>query len=191
MDWIEGVTLLERVDELCQKRDHVRLADLNKKWVALVQAMHQAKIAHGSLSGTDIMVRTDGSLVLVDYDGAYIPAFAYLQPIVLGKPDYQHPQMNQRKFNEQMDNFSILVIQAALLALQTQPELWDQYTYHMLGGKRMDTNLLFRREDFLSPDQSKLITTLEQMSNTRIKAAVQALKHACRQPADQVQFQLF
>src|SRR5438132_952520 len=99
------------------------------------------------------MVRTDGRLVLVDYDGVYIPDFAGLLPAVAGQPDYQHPQMNQRPFNERTDAFSALVIYTALLALQAQPLLWDKYTHRDAQGELLDTTLLFEQEDFLDPDR--------------------------------------
>ena len=135
MDWIDGMTLLEKVDELCKIRDRAALKNLGEEWLSILKTMKHAHIAHGDLAGLNVMVRADGRLVLVDYDGVYIPDFAGLPQVVLGQVDYQHPQMNQRQFNERMDDFSALVIYTALLALEVQPELWNKYIKRNPQGK--------------------------------------------------------
>jgi serine/threonine protein kinase len=193
MDWIEGETLLERVDALCKDHDQAGLDRLAEQWLALLRTLRQARIAHGDLAGGNVMVRkTDGSLVLVDYDGACIPtpAFEQLPPVVQGQPDYQHPQMKQRKLNEWMDAFSALVIYTALLALRSAPTLWDTYTQRTPGGHVLDGNLLFTQEDFEQPEQSSLFRNLEGIDDRQLKVAVQELKRACTQPIDDVRFPL-
>ncbi|QBD80587.1 hypothetical protein EPA93_33295 [Ktedonosporobacter rubrisoli] len=138
----------------------------------------------------NIMVRPDGRLILVDYDGVYIPGFAGLAKLLLGQPDFQHPQMAQRKFNEHMDDFSALVISTALLALEERPELWDKYVKRDVQGKLLDTNLLFTQKDFKDPGQSAIFQELEQAGSERVTSALRALKRACLQPIDQVHFSL-
>lgn len=186
MEWVEGVTLLEYVDELCKQRDMAKLADLADQWLALLRTLQQARIAHGDLAGTNVMVRSNGRLVLVDYDGVYIPDFAGRTAVVIGQADYQHPQMNQRPFNEQADNFSALVIYTALLALQAQPDFWDRYVYQTQGLQ--DTGLLFKHQDFVDPDHSLLMSELESIGDPQVNMAVQALKQACLQPITQARF---
>lgn len=181
MEWIEGLMLIEYVDELCLKRDTTRLADVVQQWCDIMATMQQASISHGDLAGVNIMVRPNGRLVLVDYDGVYIPEFSTLDPIVLGQVDYQHPQMTLRPFNERTDDFSAWVIYAALLALQLQPELWQKYMHHNAQGKLLDTNLLFRKDDFLDPDNSALFAELSRIKEMRLEKAVQILKQACKQ----------
>jgi hypothetical protein len=187
MEWIEGTTLLEYVDELCRKRDVVKLADLTDQWLALLQKLSQASIAHGDLAGANVMVRSNGRLVLVDYDGVYIPDFAGRLPIVTGQADYQHPHMNQRPFNEQTDAFSALVIYTALQVLQVQPEIWDRYVHCTQQGL-LDTSLLFKQQDFIDPDHSSLMSELEKIGDPRVNLALQALRQACSQPVADVRF---
>ena len=188
MDWIDGVTLLEKVDELCKTGDRATLKNLREQWLVILKLMHSAHIAHGDLAAVNVMVRANGQMVLVDYDGVYIPDFAGLPQVVLGQIDYQHPQMNQRPFNEHMDEFSSLVIYTALLALEVQPALWNKYVKHNQQGKLLDTNLLFTQQDFKDPGQSLLMRELEQSSDQRIVAAVQELEQLSKQPVDQARF---
>jgi hypothetical protein len=186
MEWIEGLTLVEYVDELCRNRDTATLGTVLQQWETIIRKMHQVNMSHGDLAGVNVMVRPNGRLVLIDYDGVYIPDFAALRPVVLGQVDYQHPQMAQRPFNERTDDFSAWVIYTALLALHLQPELWDHYTQHNANGKLMETNLLFRKSDFAAPDQSVLFADLSRIQDKRLQKAVQLLKQACTQSVSQV-----
>jgi RIO1 family len=182
MDWIEGRTLLAAVDDLCRARDREGLRALTREWFALVQVMQRAHMAHGDLSGGNIMLREDGHLVLVDYDGVYIPDFAGRAALVSGVPDYQHPQKQDRPFNERMDSFSIAVISAALLALQANPALWDVYAPRDVAGTLVEDRLLFTIRDFENPDASSLFRELEGTHDPLLYAIVTQLKAACHQP---------
>src|SRR5205823_12652164 len=138
------------------KRNCAALKDLAEQWLNIIRVMRDARIAHGDLAGVNVMVRVDGKMILIDYDGVYIPEFAVLSQILFGQDDFQHPQMTQRKFHEHMDAFSALVIYIALIALAAKPELWDKYAKIGLDGKLLDVNILFRRQDFQDPSQSLL-----------------------------------
>jgi len=187
MEWIEGMTLFDKVNELCGKRDRVALQRIGQQWLELLQKMRQAHIAHGDLAAANVMVRPDGNLVLIDYDGVYIPEFAGRKQMVSGQADYQHPQMSHRRFAEGMDDFSALVIYTALLALAISPELWNK---HMQQGKFLDTNLLFTERDFKDPHQSALFQELLHLHDQRVRDVAQELVHACLQPIDQIRFPL-
>jgi hypothetical protein len=188
MDWIDGVTLVDKINELCRKRHRAALKDLAEQWISILRIMERARIAHGDLAGVNVMLHADGKLVLIDYDGVYIPEFAGLSQVLLGQDDFQHPQMARRKFNEHMDAFSALVIYTALIALAVKPELWDTYAKFGPDGKMLDVNILFRRQDFQHPQQSPLFRELEQVGDAHVKTMVQELKRACLQPIDNVKF---
>lgn len=187
MEWIEGATLIDHVAQLCQSRDQSGLAHLLDQWTTVVRSLRRAKTAHCDLAGGNVMVRSDGRLVLVDYDGIYIPDFLGLPGIVEGQADYQHPEMSQRPFNEEADNFSAMVIYTALLALSVQPDLWGKYTSQQTANKTTDTNLLFKRRDFVDPDHSPLFAELEQLPHAQLSTVLADLKQACQLPVTQVQ----
>ena len=188
MDWIDGPTLVEKVDELCQKRSRRALKDLAERWLALLNVMQRAQIAHGDLAGVNVMVRDDGRLVLIDYDGTYIPEFAGLTPVLVGQEDFQHPQMSQRGFDEHIDAFSALVIYTALVALAVKPDLWDTYAKFDAKHKLVDTNMLFRKQDFQDPQQSALFKDLEHLGDTHVQAMARELKRICQLPVNAVRF---
>ncbi|HEY7123803.1 MAG TPA: hypothetical protein VH540_07600 [Ktedonobacterales bacterium] len=186
MEWVEGETLLQRVDVLCQARDQAGLAALADQWVKVMEKLRQAGVAHGDLAAENVMIRQNGHMVLVDYDGVYIPSFAGKQVTPVGQVDYQH--WDARQYDEWMDEFPALVIYTALRALQVQPDLWGKYITRNAQGKPTDTNLLFKHMDFKNPVASGLLRELEQMNEPRLKQALQVLKKACQQRVQQVRF---
>lgn len=186
MDWIEGVTLVEKVSEHCRKRDRAGLSELIRQWLRILRMMQHAHIAHGDLSGVNVMINSEGKMLLIDYDGVYIPEFTGLPQVLVGQEDYQHPHMAQRLFGEHMDSFSALVIYTALLALEAQPELWDRYASFDANGNPLDVNLLFREQDFKYPQRSLLMQELQQSGSQQVRASVQELIRACLRPINEV-----
>lgn len=184
MDWIEGDNLNEYVNTLCMQSDTTALKHLADQWLLMLERMRHAQMAHGDLAGGNIMVRKDGRMVLVDYDGVYIPEFQNrgLEPLVAGQGDYQHPQMKQRPFNEHMDDFSGYVIYTALRALSLRPALWNTYAIRGDDNRLVEPNLLFSRQDFLNPDQSSLFQELQRLDSSDLNMLVRELKKACCTP---------
>jgi hypothetical protein len=188
MEWVEGLTLFDSLEKVCKARDRVVLGNLVTQWVGVLQQLRQARMAHGDLSAINVMVRKDGRLVLVDYDGVYIQQFAAMNQLLYGTRGFQHPQMAKRAFDEWMDEFSGLLIYTALLALQAQPELWNKYTKRGTTGRALDQTLLFTGDDLEDPQQSALFAELARSPDARVRAAVQELKRACGQAVEQVRF---
>lgn len=186
MDWVEGETLLQYVDRCCRAGDRASLRLLASSWQALYGEMRAADIAHGDLSGGNVLVRPDKSLVLIDYDGVYTPELAPFQPIVGGQPDYQHPDASNRPFSPLMDGFSYLVIYTALLAVAAEPGLWSAHTQRGPGGNLLNENMLFRREDFEQPQHSSLMNELARSRDVEVREALTALREACAGPASAV-----
>ena len=163
---------------------------LSDQWLSILMTLRNARIAHGDLAGVNVMVKSDGKLVLIDYDGVFIPGFEGLPQVLLGQIDYQHPHMSKRQFNEHMDQFSALAIYTALLAVAARPDLWNKYMKRGGNGKLLDVNMLFTQQDFKEPNQSKLMQELETLSDQRVVAAVRELKQQCLQPVEQARFPL-
>ncbi len=187
MEWIDGVTLLDKVDELCRQRDTLTLGQLADQWLGVIYKLRQAHMAHGDLAAVNVMVRKNGKLVLVDYDGVFIPEFTGLPQVVLGQQGYQHPDMVNRLFNEQMDGFSALVVYVSLLALKTQPELWDRYLQRNMRGQ-LDGNMLFTGDDFMAPDTSPVFTDILHSTDAHVRDLTRTLKDACFKPIGLAQF---
>jgi serine/threonine protein kinase len=190
MEWIEGQTLLEVVDDLCQQRDCRALGALAEQWLGVLDRMRQARMAHGDLAALNVMVRPNGRMVLIDYDGVYIPEFASMPQVVAGQPGYQHPDVSKRPFDERMDDFSALVIYLSLLALQVQPELWNKHAKRNTQRNQLDGNMLFTNDDFTQPDKALVFYDLLHTNDTRVRDLARKLIECCQQPIKQVRFPL-
>ena len=151
MEWIDGPTLDVYLDEVVNRREV--LLHLADEWLRLLANLRAAGIAHGDLQHGNIIVE-HGQFRLVDFDGMFVPAMAGWSASEVGHQHYQHPARGARDFNADLDNFSGLVVYLSLIALAERPELWAEYH---------DENLLFRKDDFLAPDQSSLFAKIKEL----------------------------
>jgi hypothetical protein len=187
MEWVEGDTLVKHVDRLVTQKDIAGLRNLAGRFVALMTLMGKVGMAHGDLSGENIMVRhKDGSVVIIDYDGVFIPAFRGLPGDGACNPAFQHPDWNNRPYDQRMDDFSALSIYLAIVALAEQPNLWDAYSMHDPQGKLVSDTLLFHREDYQKPDTARIFQDLLRVPNAEVVRLAKILQEACRKPIGQV-----
>ncbi len=190
MEWIEGQTLLEHVYTLTVQGNRQALKQLADQWLDLFITLRNNNIAHGDLSGINVMVRPDGQLALVDYDNMYVPTLKNMSRVLLGHPDYQHPSISLNNLSPYMDDFAALVIYTVLYALSLYPDLWQHHAKQDSQGKRFDTNMLFTQQDLQHPDQSKLIQAMKKIADPHLNTLIQHLRLACQQPTDAVRFPL-
>ena len=163
MAWVQGESLGAFVGK--NFNNSATLRALADKWVKMVAVIQSAGISHGDLQHGNILV-VGGDLRLIDYDGMFVPSLRGRASRELGHRNYQHPARTEYDYDRQLDNFSAWVIWLSLLALSTHPELWNRHR----GG---DECLLFRREDFLDPTNSKVLRDLNSSSNSQIRALTQ------------------
>jgi tetratricopeptide (TPR) repeat protein len=94
-------------------------------------------------------------LVLVDYDGIFVPAMKGQKAREIGSPGFRHPSRKVDVFDEHIDDFSIASIALALKAIALKPVLWNEF-----GG---NDRLLFSENDFLELSQNRVITALQSL----------------------------
>ncbi len=174
MQWLRGQTLAEYVDQhLASVEDLLGLAD---QWQRMLHDLRAASVAHGDLSHGNILV-VDGKLRLVDYDGMYVPALAGREAHEIGHRNYQHPGRERRHFGPHLDHFSAWVIYLSLLALSSDPGLWQQFH----GG---DECLLLRRSDFEDPAKSQLLVSLSKSFDPRTRRVAEDFRDLLRLPLE-------
>ena len=113
MDWVEGKTLDKYLRENLD--DKYALEMLAYRFSQLAQWLIPQPYAHGDLKPDNILVREDGSLVLVDYDGMYVPAMKGQKARELGSPGFRHPLRTIYDFDEHVDDFSFVSIPNKML----------------------------------------------------------------------------
>lgn len=160
MDWVDAKPLKRYIAE--HINDSTCLNALADKFAAMVKDLHLHHLSHGDLQHGNIMVRNDGSLVLVDYDSMYVPELDGWKDDISGLAGYQHPSRWDNKYlSPKADYFSELVIYTSLKALAEIPQLWTD-----LMMEDTDT-LLFTAEDIKSGGTTPIFTILETTNSCR------------------------
>jgi len=148
MPWVEGIPISDWVKQWHATANLKELRDFIRRFIDIHDRLGQAHIAHGDLQHGNVLVRHDGSIVLVDYDGMFVPGMpeqGLSRSNERGHPNYQHPDRNEQ-FDERLDRFAGMVIVTALRTLEADRAAWDQFSN---GGD----NLLFAADDFKDPDR--------------------------------------
>ncbi len=169
MEWIDGLPLNEYVER--NLSDPTALKQLERQWVSLLNDLRSVNVAHADLQHGNVLVDRDGGLRLIDYDGMWVPQLEGKGSHEIGHPDYQCPLRTGADFDADIDRFAGDVILIALRALAMRPELWDRYE----NGE----NVLFKRIDFVEPDNSDLIKDLRKLNDDEIDPRLDALVAAC------------
>lgn len=155
MDWVEGLTLQEALEkDLTEEHIYRLLYEFSRLSMWLISQ----PFSHGDIKPDNIIVRDDDTMVLVDYDGMYVPSLKGNKSCESGTPDYRHPlRAKSGLYNEHIDDFSIAIIVLSLLLLFKNPKL-----YYKKGNKE---GLLFCENDFLDIESCALYQDLK-LSNT-------------------------
>ena len=154
MDWVEGKTLDKYLRENLD--DKYALEMLAYRFSQLAQWLIPQPFAHGDLKPDNILVRKDGTLVLVDYDGMYVPAMKGQNARELGSPDFRHPLRTEDDFDEHIDDFPLICMSLSLKAISINTDL--------LYEVNNDSGLLFATSDYLDIANSKIVKVLCNLS---------------------------
>ncbi len=154
MDWIGGSVLNSFIAANMKKQSALR--SLAQSFIETSAKLYRLGVSHGDLAGDNILVTPDNRIALIDYDGMYVPAFRGEKAPEKGHEHFQHPDRSINHFNEDLDNFSSLIIYTSLLAVSSKPAIWDKY------NKGDYDCLIFRHKDFKEPDTSPIIKELSK-----------------------------
>ena len=174
MDWANGAPLDHYVRDNLDRTWTIEL--LARRWRGLVTSLRAFGIAHNDLQHGNVMVNND-ALKLVDYDGLYLPAFRGEPSPELGHKNYQHPQRTANHYDEHTDNFSSLVVYVSLLALSSDPGLWQFYN---------QDNLILTRDDFVDPVNSSCFMALKNNPDPQVRELAIRLQEYCSLPPDRM-----
>ena len=151
MDWIEGETMETYV--AANYTDTHAMSLLCYRFCKMAAWLRSQSFAHGDIKPDNIMVRPDGTLTLVDYDGMFVPAMKGQKSPTIGTKDFSHPLRTIDDFDETIDDFALASIALSLKAISLNPSLLNEY-----GAS---DRLLFSAADYLDLSKSKTFTTLQ------------------------------
>ena len=153
MDWIDGETMENYIAENYQ--DNYAMAMLCYRFCKMAAWLRSQPFAHGDIKPDNIMVRPDGNLSLVDYDGMFVPSMKGCKSPTVGTKDFSHPLRTVDDFDETIDDFSLASIALSLKAISMKSTLLDIY-----GAS---DRLLFSENDYRNPSNSKVISALQEL----------------------------
>ena len=153
MDWVEGETMEAYIS--ANYHNQSAMSMLCYRFGKMAAWLRTQSFAHGDIKPDNIIVRSDGSLALVDYDGMFVPAMKGSKSPTIGTKDFSHPLRTMDDFDETIDDFSLASIALSLKAISMNFTLLDIY-----GAS---DRLLFSENDYRNPSNSKVISALQDL----------------------------
>ncbi len=156
MDWVDGKSLDKYLRENINSKYIIET--LLKNFYQLSEWLISQPFAHGDLKPDNILVKSDGALVLVDYDGMYVSAMKGQKSREIGSPDFCHPHRSEDFFNEHIDDFSILSILLSLCIVFINKNYFARY-----GA---EDRLLFSKNDYSNIQRSNIYNDIPRIIET-------------------------
>ena len=153
MDWVDGDTMEAYI--AANYHNQSSMSMLCYRFGKMAAWLRTQSFAHGDLKSDNIIVRPDGSLALVDYDGMFVPSMKGRKSPTKGTKNFSHPLRTVDDFDETIDDFYLASIALSLKAISLNSTLLDLY------GK--SDRLLFSEEDYRNPSKSKVISALQEL----------------------------
>ena len=153
MDWVDGETMEAYIAANYQNQSAMLM--LSYRFGKMAAWLRSQSFAHGDVKPDNIIIRPDGSLTLVDYDGMFVSSMKGSKSPTIGTKDFSHPLRTVDDFDETIDDFSLASIALSLKAISMKSTLLDIY-----GAS---DRLLFSENDYRNPSNSKVISALQDL----------------------------
>ena len=153
MDWVEGETMEAYI--AANYHNQSAMSMLCYRFGKMAAWLRSQSFAHGDVKPDNIIIRPDGSLTLVDYDGMFVSSMKGSKSPTIGTKDFSHPLRTMDDFDETIDDFSLASIALSLKAISMKSTLLDIY-----GAS---DRLLFSENDYRNPSNSKVISALQEL----------------------------
>ena len=151
MDWVDGETMEAYI--AANYHNQSAMSMLCYRFGKMAAWLRSQSFAHGDVKPDNIIIRPDGSLTLVDYDGMFVPSMKGSKSPTVGTKDFSHPLRTVDDFDETIDDFSLASIALSLKAISMNSTLLDTF-----GAS---DRLLFSEKDYRTPSNSKVISALQ------------------------------
>ena len=164
MDWVAGETLDKFVkrrveNDIMSTHSDEFLKKIALQFIDFAHWISQQEIAHGDIKPDNIIITDNNKLVLVDYDGMYVPAMKGQMPRENGSPNYRHPNRPLDVFDETIDNFSLCVIAFSLAAIAINKDVYN---------KEIEDALVLSDKDFRELNSACLLNRISVVLHDKI-----------------------
>ena len=151
MDWVDGETMEAYIAANYHNQSDMSM--LCYRFGKMAAWLRSQSFAHGDVKPDNIIIRPDGYLTLVDYDGMFVSSMKGCKSPTIGTKDFSHPLRTMDDFDETIDDFSLASIALSLKAISMNSTLLDTF-----GAS---DRLLFSEKDYRTPSNSKVISALQ------------------------------
>lgn len=127
MDWVEGETMDFVIHKAALMGDRQTLGELSCRFDSFAMWLLSQPFAHGDLKPENIIISESGEIVLIDYDGAFIPSMEGDLQREIGTRGFQHPDRGRMMMGKAIDDYSIAIIATTLRVLTEYPHFYAQY----------------------------------------------------------------
>ena len=177
MEFVEGRPLDKFVEQNLGIPDN--LQRIAARWRGAVSEIRGLGIAHNDLQHGNVMVESDRTIRLVDYDAMFLPAYQGQTSPEDGHHNFQHPLKTIKNYSVNVDNFPALVIYISLLAIAADPGLFTRF--------HNDDNLIFTKKDYQDPANSECFRILKSQSpDDVVRHLTEELERFCSVPVENV-----
>ncbi|AEJ18282.1 nucleic acid-binding OB-fold tRNA/helicase-type [Gracilinema caldarium] len=198
MDWVQAPTLGTWLEQ--NYRNGEALNRLRYRLAQLQGALETQQVVHGDIQTGNLAVRSDGHILLLDYDG-FQQAGSEYRSWEQGHIHFQHPDTFstwtaggavgsgtagagpsgfvtgvELSRIQAIDRFPFIVIDLGLALLAAQPALFDQFC--------QGENIVFTADDFIDPRGSAALAALGTVQE--LEGARSAFLSICEGPASAV-----
>jgi hypothetical protein len=172
--WVEGSVFNRFVENACRSRNIAGLKNLRSALADLEARMRELQLAHGDLSGDNMMVSVDKQeliLKLLDYDSLWLPEIRNLKSSV-GDGELQHPGVSKSSIGSigpAADFVAFRMYDLGLQVLISNPDLGiDSACY--------EHRFLVTREEVInnSSDVTQLMRNLDEQQFDELVNALNA-----------------
>lgn len=153
MEWVEGLMLDKYINKF-QGNPFV-LYELCYNFRLMAKWLVSQHFAHGDIKPDNILVKANGNLVLIDYDGMFVESMRDEKAREQGTPDYRNPFSNVC-FGEHIDDYALAVLALSLKLISCSYKIQDEYPTSGNG-------LLISKEDVIDINNSEIFTFIRNI----------------------------
>ncbi|MCP4111458.1 MAG: hypothetical protein GY749_39010 [Desulfobacteraceae bacterium] len=170
MEWGKGIQLNSAIEQDMEDDGILRGAPrFAGNLYSIVKVFQEWKMGHGDFQEGNLLAMDDNNLILIDYDGMFVPSLEGKQANEVGLADYQHPKRKNKHFGSSIDDFALISILYQLSVIT--PELWKK--------NHDDKRLILRNSDYQDPKKSELIKLGIKSDKPHVRALASLLVESC------------
>ncbi len=149
MEYVDGVTLSEKIAQEVATGNTYSLKTISQNFDMMAIWLLGQKFAHGDIKPDNIIVQSDLSLKLIDYDGVFVESMEGENQRECGTQIFQHPLRSEMSYCKAIDDYSIALMSLMLRAIAEEIYVYEQFSVS-------PSEMIIRAEDAVNSNSTAL-----------------------------------